>query len=318
MPKILVTNTGFGQASPAALALLQKHGDVMLNEKGVKYDDDAMTELCRTADIIIAGTEKISARAIEGSSLRLIARVGVGVDSVALDAAKTKSVSVCYTPDAPSLALPEFTLTLMLSLIKHVPAIDREMHKGNWHRPMGRMLSSMEIGIIGAGKIGQGLIAMLRALNPHQTIRFYDPVKDTITGAQKASVAEILKHSDIVTLHLPYSQTSHYLISTAELAAMKKDAFLINTSRGGIVDEAALSQALINGQIQGAAFDVFEKEPYDGPLSGISNCLLTAHVGSMTREVRALMEDQVAEDVIRFINKNTLLRAYPGFAFSQN
>lgn len=319
MPKVLISNTGFGQASPSALALLRQHADVHLNGTAVKYDEPTMQVLSVDADIIIAGTEKISAAVIEGSrTLKLIARVGVGVDSVHMDAARAKSVSICYTPEAPSQAIPEFTLALMLNVIKHVGVIDRRMHQGGWYKPLGRMLASLHVGVVGAGRIGAQLIQLLKALYPHMEISFYDPFVTNVAGAQKRDLSDLLAVCDLVTLHLPLLPQTQNLIGRDQLALMKKDGFLINAARGGIVDEDALLDALASGHLAGAGVDVFAQEPYNGPLNQIETCVLTSHVGSATQEVRAVMEDQVVEDIIRFIRGEALLRPLLGFDFTQN
>lgn len=316
MLKVLVSNIGFGQASPDVLRLLSEYAHLSLNENGRRYDEKMLIELIPDTDILIAGTEEISKQVIDrASKLKLIARVGVGMDSVNLEAAREKKISISYTPEAPSQAIPEFTLTLLLNLIKNTAHIDRNMHQGKWQRPMGRMLSSLVVGVIGAGKIGAQLIRMLKNLYPNLNIFFYDPYVVEVSGAQKLSLDELFKQCDLITLHLPLTEQTRHLVNQRQLLAMKKGSYLINTARGGIVDEAALFDVLRTQHLAGAAVDVFEIEPYEGPLRMLDNCILTSHVGSLTQEVRALMENQVGEDVMRFIQKKPLLRALPGFNF---
>jgi len=318
MLKVLVSNIGFGQASPEALNLLREKLSLSLNENSVRYDENALSERIHDADILIAGTEKITRSVInQASCLKLIARVGVGVDSVDLEAAKEKKISISYTPEAPSEAIPEFTLALMLNVIKNVSQIDRKMHQGNWHRSMGRMLSSMVVGVVGVGRIGAQLIKTLKTLYPDLLIYFYDPFVDDVLGAQKVDLDKIFDVCDLVTLHLPLNEKTRNLVGQDLLQKMKKGSYLINTARGGIVNEIALYNALKGGHLAGAALDVFESEPYHGPLNTLENCVLTSHVGSMTQEVRALMENQVSEDIIRFVQKKPLLRALPGYNFCE-
>lgn len=318
MLKVLVSNIGFGQASPQALHLLKENVSLSLNENSIRYDEKELSERIRDADILIAGTEKITMGVInQASRLKLIARVGVGVDSVDLEAAKEKKISISYTPEAPSEAIPEFTLALMLNLIKNVSQIDRKMHQGVWQRDMGRMLSSMVIGVVGTGRIGAQLIKTLKTLYPDILIYFYDPFVEDVFGAQRLDLGKIFEVCDLVTFHLPLNEQTRNLVGQDLLQKMKKGSYLINTSRGGIVDEIDLYEALRGGPLAGAALDVFEVEPYQGLLNTLENCILTSHIGSMTQEVRALMENQVSEDIIRFVQKKPLLRALPGYNFCE-
>lgn len=318
MLKVVASLVGFGQSSPDALGLLKDHVTLHLNEKGQRYDEKALIEVIHDADIIVAGTEKISKTVLDqATKLKMIARVGVGVDSVDLEAAREKKISIIYTPEAPSEAIPEFTLGLMLNLIKGIHMSDRKMHQGGWQRPMGTTLSSMTVGVVGAGRIGANLIKNLKALYPTLSIYFYDPYVEKVTGAIKLDLDQVFEMCDLVTLHLPLNEQTRRLVTQHHLLKMKKGSYLINTARGGIVDEAALYDALNSGHLAGAALDVFEMEPYGGPLATLDNCLLTSHIGSMTREVRALMEDQVSEDIMRFVQNKPLLRALPGYNFCE-
>lgn len=313
---MLVSNIGFGQASPEALHLLKDNVTLCLNEHSIRYDEKTLGELIHDADILVAGTEKISRDVLnQASKLKLIARVGVGVDSVDLEAVREKKISISYTPEAPSKAIPEFTLSLMLNLIKNIHLIDRKMHQNVWQRSMGRMLSSMVVGVVGAGRIGTHLIKILKTLYSELHIYFFDPHVEQVLGANKLDLDKLFELCDLVTLHLPINDQTRNLVGQRLLLKMKKGSYLINTARGGIVDEFALYDVLKKGHLAGAAIDVFENEPYQGPLSDFDNCILTSHIGSMTYEVRALMEDQVSEDIVRFVQKKPLLRALPGFNF---
>jgi D-3-phosphoglycerate dehydrogenase len=319
MFKVLVSNIGFGQASPKALLLLKEKVAISLNENSVRYDEPLLSILIQDADILIAGTEKISREVLkQAQRLKLIARVGGGVDSIDLEAVKEKQISISYTPEAPAEAIPEFTLTLMLNLIKNIGQIDRKMHDGDWQRYMGKMLSSMIIGIVGAGRIGARLIRILKILYPDIQIYFYDPFVDFASGATKVELNALFEISDLVSLHLPLTDHTRNLVGPSLLQRMKPGSYLINTARGGIVDEEALYEFLSSKHIAAAALDVFNHEPYQGPLNRLENCLLTSHIGSMTQEVREIMENQVSEDILRFVQNKPLLRALPGFNFREN
>lgn len=315
MHKILISNIGYGDASSESLVLLKEHADVVENISRFRFDEAMFLEHT-DADIIIAGTEKISENFIRSAKeLKLIARVGVGVDNIDLEAAQDRKVSITYTPQAPSEAVPEFTLSLILNLIKGINQSDRGLANGEWIRPMGRMLNSMIVGIIGAGKIGAAVIGLIKSIAPASRIIFYDPYVDYVKNAEKVDFDAVLKHSDLVSLHMPLLPQTRNMIGEREIRLMKDGVFLVNTSRGGIIDEVVLARSLRSAKIAAAALDVFEKEPYSGELCSINNCLLTSHIGSMTTEVRALMERQVAEDVVNFIEQRPLLRALENFNF---
>lgn len=315
MPKILISNVGYGDASSESLMFLKEHADVVENINRVRFDEAMFLEHT-DADIIIAGTEKIPENFIRSAkSLKLIARVGVGVDNVDLEAAQQHKVSITYTPQAPSEAVPEFTLSLILNLIKGINQSDRGLAKGEWIRPMGRMLNSMTVGIIGAGKIGAAVIDLIKRVAPSSQVLFYDPYVDFNGNAEKVDFDALLKQSDLISLHMPLLPQTRNMIGEQEIKLMKDGVFLVNTSRGGIIDEVVLAKGLRSAKIAAAALDVFEKEPYSGELCSIETCLLTSHIGSMTTEVRALMERQVAEDVINFIEHRSLLRALENFNF---
>lgn len=316
MPNILVSNIGFGEASPASLESLKSMGNIALNEEGIRFSEQDFIERIAAIDILIAGTEKITQSVIGAAKkLKLIARVGVGVDNIDLDCAQKNKVSICYTPEAPSESVPEFTISLMLNLIKGILVSNQKMHEKVWHRPMGRMLSSMKIGIVGAGKIGSRVINIVKSISPKTEILFYDPYIKFHEQAVKFNIEQLFRECDIVSLHLPLNDQTRGLVGDDLLKVMKNGSYLINTSRGGIVDETALYQALANNHLEGAAIDAFETEPYHGPLTELNNCLLTSHIGSMTKEVRSLMEEQVVEDIERFIVGQSLIRPLDGFNF---
>lgn len=311
MGKILISNIGFGDSYNDALSKLSQFGDLIINTEKIRFDENYFLQNIDDVEVIVAGTEKISRKVIEkASNLKLIARVGVGVDNIDLDAAKENRISICYTPEAPSLSVPEFTLALMLNLVKGIGLNDRYMHQHNWYRPMGRMLSSMTIGIVGIGKIGKAVINLIHAIAPAARILFYDTCVQEHEFAKKIELTELFKMSDIISIHLPLNVETTNLVNQSLLQQMRSGSFLINTSRGEIVDESALYVLLESNYLGGAALDVFEEEPYKGPLCDLENCLLTSHIGSMTKEVRGLMEEQVIEDVTQFLLERPLLRPF--------
>ncbi|MCE9500591.1 MAG: NAD(P)-binding domain-containing protein, partial [Leptospira sp.] len=260
-------------------------------------------------------------RLIESSrSLKIISRVGIGLDSVPLSLCKQKKIAVCYTPDAVTHAVSELTIGLMLDVSRHVTSADREIRKGIWSRKLGKRLKESVIGLVGFGRIGFSVSLLLGEFHP-QEILVYD-IKNKTQEIEKikqkfniqirqTSLEEILQYADIVSLHVPFSGKTKNLINLSNLSKMRESAFIINTARGGIVNEADLYEALSKKMIQGAAIDVFEEEPYKGNLLELENVLLTQHMGSCSFDCRSQMELQATEDVVRFFKNEPLKNEVP-------
>jgi len=301
-----VTTTPFGAIDPAPIQILEAAGiDVKLNPLGRRLKADEVGEVISDFDIVIAGTEEISRASIKSAAnLRVICRVGIGLDGVDLVAARDQGVAVTYTPDAPSLAVAELTVGLMVNLMRGIGRADRDLRAGQWTRFTGRRLAQSTVGIIGCGRIGTKVISHLSGGFPGIRILaneirppFSFPGSDQIVWA---GLGELLSDSDIVSIHVPLTQSTRKLIGATELSLMKPHAMLINTARGGIVDEAELASALDTRRLAGAAIDVFEEEPYVGPLARCENAILTCHMGSMTRDCRVRMEIEAATEAARF------------------
>lgn len=269
------------------------------------------------ASILIAGTEPITARALDAApKLRLIAKVGIGLDNVDLNATKERGIPVTYTPDAPAPAVAELTIGLMLDLLRGISRANRLMHEKQWLRILGRRIDQLTVGVVGVGRVGRRLIRILRAGFPNARVLCNDLQPDEkfgheVGGIEWTAKAELYSESDIITLHVPLTETTRGLIGEREIAAMKPTAVLINTSRGGIVDEGALAAALRSHRLAGAAIDVFEPEPYTGILTDVDGCILTCHMGSMSEDCRIAMESEAAEEVVRFIRGELLRQLVP-------
>lgn len=304
--RVLVTTVPFGRASSRPIDRLREANiTYTLNPLNRKLTEEQLAGLVGHYDVLIAGTEPITARVMDAAPrLRLISRVGIGLDSVDLIAARERGIQVSYTPDAPAPAVAELTLGLMLALLRHVPAADRSVRAGAWHRLMGRRLDGLTVGIVGVGRVGTRVIRMLRAAFPSTRILAHDISPDTAFGTahgvEWTTFENLLARSDIVSLHLPLTALSLGLIDVHALGRMKRGALLLNTARGPIVREADLIEALRDGRLGGAAIDVFSEEPYTGPLSGIDSAILTCHMGSMSEDCRATMELEATEEAIRF------------------
>jgi D-3-phosphoglycerate dehydrogenase len=302
--KVFVSTHPFSVTSPLPMRLLEGAGaKVVTNRHGRKITTDELAEDIEDADILIAGTEKISKEVFEKApNLKLISRVGIGLDGIDFDLCRKYGVRVAYTPDAPTMAVAELCIGLMLDLARKITLANNALKQGEWHRYMGMLLHGRSVGILGMGRIGKSLAHLLNAFNVD--ILVHDIAPDLAFGRLKrirfVSKEELLQRCDIISVNVPLKADTKDFISIGELEMMKPDALLINTARGGIVNEHALYMALKEGVIAGAAVDVFENEPYAGELTQLDNCLLTCHMGASTIDSRSDMEIQAAEEAVRF------------------
>lgn len=306
-----VSTVPFAAGNAQLLARLKKHSDVTINPLARKLTEDELAELLRPHHYLVAGTEPITRKVMERApNLKLIARVGIGLDNVDLQAARALGIKVCYTPDAPSPAVAELTVGNCFNLARHIHTAANQLRQGRWQRYFGSLLAEMTIGIWGTGRIGSRVIALLHALGCRNIIAndlSPDPALAARYAVTYVDKDTLLRESDILSLHIPLTPETENLIATAEFAEMKKTGALINTSRGGIVHEDALYQALQNGAIAGAAVDVFEQEPYKGKLTELDNCILTCHMGSMATQCRTRMEEEAVAEVLNFITGKPML-----------
>lgn len=311
MFKVLITTVPFGEKDSKPLDLLDANNiEYLINPLNKKLTEDELIDFVSDYDVIIAGTEKISDKVMKkASKLKMISRVGIGLDSVDLLSAERRKIKVSYTPDAPAPAVVDLTMGLMYSSIRRIHEANINLHKGKWHRYFGKRLTECTIGVIGAGRIGSKVIENLLALGCKK-ILYYDKkvrLKNGDNGLVVfSSKEEIYQKSDIISLHVPLDLETKNMISIKELKLMKKDSFLINTARGGIINEEDLYEALEEKLIGGAAIDVFEDEPYSGELAKHDNCILTGHMGSMSEDCRTQMEIEATEEAIRFLTGKTL------------
>lgn len=312
MPNILITTVPFGERNRAPIELLEQSGaSISVNPIGRRLTEDELASLVAEVDVLIAGTEPITDRVMAAAPrLRLISRVGVGLDSVDLLAARARGIAVAYTPDAPSPAVAELTVGLILTLLRGIHQANRHVHAGDWRRIMGRRLAEATVGIVGVGRIGRRVAALVAPFGGR--ILAHDVAPDTsIPGLEWTEMATLLREADVVTLHVPLTGDTLGMIGAAELDQMKGDAFLVNTARGGIVDEVALAAALRARRIAGAAVDVFQSEPYAGELCGLDNCVLTCHMGSMSEDCRFKMEFEAVTNTVRFLCGERLEQLVP-------
>ena len=300
MKNILITTSTFDRYATGLLPLLEQRGYApQLNPLGRKLTVAEVDELLSRYRPVgmIAGVEPLTREVLQkASGLKVVSRCGIGLDSVDLEAAAELGITVTSTPDAPTVPVAELTLGMILSLLRCIHLSDAAIRRGEWLRPYGCLLHGKTVGIIGCGRIGSCLARLLRPFDCE--VLGCDPLCAggdcfTLTG-----VEEMLPKADIVSLHIPYNESNHHFINAERLNQMKTGAYLVNTARGGLVDEGALYEVLVAGKLAGAALDGFEIEPYCGPLKGLNNVLMTGHIGSYAREARVLMEREAVDNLL--------------------
>ncbi|MEW6407127.1 MAG: phosphoglycerate dehydrogenase [Patescibacteria group bacterium] len=297
--KILITVSSFGKYDQTPLNIIKKRGyEIKLNPYGRKLTKEETISLYQD-DVcgVIAGLEIIDKEVINNASkLKVISRCGTGIDNIDIKEAKRKRIKIYNTPDSPSDAVAELTTCLILALLRQVTLTDREIRRHEWNKRIGSLLKGKKIGIIGMGKIGRKVAKIIEVFDTD--IFYYDP-NVNIHKYKKVSLNKLLEAADIVSLHAAYLKKNKHLIGKREIEKMKKDSFLINCSRGEIVDECALYSALKRGALKGAGLDVYADEPYHGPFAELDNVILTPHIGSYTKETRIQMEIESAKNLLK-------------------
>jgi len=320
VPKALITTVPFGTKDRLPLELMKNAGiDYLINPVGRRLTENELAELVSDFDVIIAGTEPITAKVMDrASNLRLISRVGIGLDSVDLGAARDRGIHVSYTPDAPAPAVAELTVGLMLSLLRSIHLSNAVMHNGGWDRVFGRRLAEITVGIIGVGRVGSRVLSCINGFAvPRVLANDLTPNRELNRGFELewASKDQIYREADIISVHVPLTRLTKNMIRKRHLLSMKPDAYIINTSRGGIINEQDLYEVLQANHLGGAAIDVFDFEPYEGPLRDVPRCLLTAHMGSMSVDCRTRMEIEATEEAVRFLAGKPLLGVVPSYEY---
>lgn len=301
--KVLVTARSFGTADNKARELLEKNGCLVkkLDQKDGLIPDQLEKEL-PDADAVIAGLENYSKDMLAAAGkLKVISRYGVGYDNVDLKAATDKGIAVTITPGANGDSVADLAVALMMDCARNVTVMNNGIKGRNQIRPSGLEMWEKTLGIVGAGRIGKGVGRRCRGFN--MKILCFDQYVDQAfaeeCGASYVDFNTLLQESDFITIHSPLTDETKNMFSYEQFDMMKTDAILVNTARGGIVDEEALFDALKNGKIRAAALDAtVEEPPYDNPLCTLDNCLLTPHAGAATREASSRMSLMAAQNLL--------------------
>jgi D-3-phosphoglycerate dehydrogenase len=280
--------------------------------------DALLPALAQTAGLIVRGATTVDEALLRAApALRVVGRAGVGVDNIDLEAAARRGVAVMNAPSGNTRSTAELTFGLLLAAARHIARADRSVREGAWDRKAmrGSQLHGRTLGVVGAGRIGSAVLALGRAFgmrllgcDPYLT-----PERRREIGAEFLELEELLERADVVSFHVPLTDETEGMLGAAELARMKPDAFLVNASRGEVVDEAAVARALTEGRLAGAGLDVFAREPLpaDSPLREAPHLVLTPHLGGATDEAKRAVAVEVAAAV-----RDALLRGNLGPALN--
>ena len=314
MARILVTSQAVESPTDPALEPLLHDGHELvfadtIAVRSVPVLVDALAGVAAT----IASTEPYNAAVLSRApELRVISRTGVGYDAIDLAEATRRGVAVCVTPYTNHHSVADLAVGLILACARRILFADRWVRSGRWApQPVGVELRGSTVGVVGTGRIGREVIRRLRGFEP--LILAYDVIKSQELvdqyGVEYVSLEELLERSEFVTLHAPLMPETRAMINAASLARMRPTAYLINTARGPLVDEAALEEVLRSGRIAGAALDVFETEPLrDGsPLRALDNVILLPHIAGVTAQSRMAMARMAAENAARVLRGETPL-----------
>jgi len=295
------------QVSSTLKEILEKNGLKVTYEPEITPEQIA-EKIGNFEVVVVRSRTKMTRELIaKADKCKIIARVGIGLDNIDQDAAKEKNIRVINAVEGAITAVAELVIGLMISMAREIPRADREIRNGNWIKKelMGSELKGKYLGIVGLGNIGKRLGRLARALN--MNIIGYDvvPIDDEFSkevGLMKADLDTLLSSADYVSFHVPLLDSTRHMINAEKLKMMKNTARIINTSRGGVIDEEALYNSLKDGSLAGAALDVFEVEPAtENKLITLPNFIATPHIGAQTKEAQLLAANIIAEKIIQIL-----------------
>lgn len=299
---IFVALSTFAEHDREPLRLLERSGlPFLVHGTGKRITPAELGQRARDASVIIAGVEPYDAATLERlPALCCISRCGVGVDSIDLGAARARGIAVLNTPEQPAAAVAELAVTMMLALCRNLPRQMAHARCREWTRLESHLLGARRVGLIGLGRIGRRVATLLRPFGCE--IRAADPAAaGDPDGIRVVPLQELLVECDVISIHASPAAGSPLVLGAAEIRAMKRGAILINVSRGGMVDEGALHEALVSGHLAGAGLDVYRDEPYHGPLCDLDQVVLTPHSATLAVETRAAMERACVDNALRFV-----------------
>ncbi len=302
--KILVTPTSLQpqSGSPVLETLKEYSNDLVFNPTGRPLTEDELIPLLKDCDGYVAGLDFITEKVLKNCpNLKVISRYGVGYDRVDVQAAKEAGIVVTNTPGVNSEAVGELAFGLILSVARKIPYLDQDTRKGGWMRSTGIEMLGKTIGILGLGSIGKVVARCAKGFG--MQVLAYDPFLNEEycrqEGIRGVSFEECIREADVISLHLPLLESTHHIIDAEAIGKMKDDVILINTSRGGIIDEEAAFEGLRSGKIGGLGLDAFEEEPpKDSPLFQFDSVVVTPHTGAHTKEATLNMAGAAVKNLI--------------------
>ena len=305
--KIGVTPPAIRKSSAAGKTLLKNFPSAFFNETGRYFAEEELIAFLNGADAVLLGRDPVNENVLNAlPNLRMVAKYGVGLDNIDQDAMRRRGVALGYTAGVNKLSVAELAVGFMLGLCHNIFATGFALKQNNWVKDGGHQLSGKTVGIVGCGNIGKEVVRLLRPFACRVLTR---DILDMPEFCQAHEVEEtgfddLIARSDIVSLHLPLTETTADMIDARVFQKMKTGAFLVNTSRGGIVNEKDLKQALLAGDIAGAALDVFAQEPpADNGLLACPNLMATPHIGGNSVEAKSAMAQSAVASLVEFFKK---------------
>lgn len=308
---VLVTARSFGKNDPLPVKVLEQNGcTVVRSESDRPLQSAELVSLIAGADALIAGNDQVNAAVIEaGKKLKVISRYGVGVDNIDLDAASAKGIPVTNTPGTNEHSVADLVFGLMLSVARQIPEVSGLVYAGGWDRRLGTEVWGKTLGIIGFGKIGKGVAHRARGFNMKVLVNdvYVDEAMEKVHEVTFVSREDLISQADFLTLHAPSTPETKNMIGAEQFKMMKPGTIIVNTARGGLIDEKALAEAIRDGMIAGAALDVLEHEPPKSrELLELKNVLVTSHIGGYTAEAVNAMSMLAAENVVKALTGTRL------------
>ncbi|WP_200962436.1 phosphoglycerate dehydrogenase [Paenibacillus sp. Soil750] len=304
--KVMVTPRSFGKGNSQPIDMLREHGcELILNPYGRIMNKQEMVALIKEVDAVIVGVDPIDQEVLDhASKLKVISKYGVGTDNIDLNYARERGIPVTVTAGANKDAVADYTIALMLAAARRMLPIDKACRQLNWNKITSVDVWGKTLGLIGLGAIGKGVAARARGFN--MNILAYDLIQDEAYAAEHqidyVGLNELLSTADFISLHLPLTEQTHHLIGAKELASMKETAVIVNTARGGLIDEQALLAALQENRIWGAGMDVFEQEPPENKgFLELDNLIIGSHCAASTYQAIENMGVMAAANVLEYL-----------------
>jgi D-3-phosphoglycerate dehydrogenase / 2-oxoglutarate reductase len=308
-PCVLIATSSFSCIQSPFIDLLEKNRvHVAYNPYKRRMTENELSKLL-THDVIgvVAGLEPYSNKSLANATqLKVVSRCGIATDNVDINVLKGKNISLYNTPDAPSQSVAELTVGLMLAMLRHISCADKGIRSQQWKARMGSLLHGKTVGLLGYGRIGKKVAKLLNAFDVKLLI--HDPYTQSMHPSETMVDFEtLMASSNIISLHCPSNDGTRHIINEKSISMMCAGSYIVNTSRGDLIDEDALVPAIQAGHITGAGLDVYAHEPYHGPLCELDQVVLTAHMGSYAKESRLMMEEEALSNLCYDLHKHSFL-----------